>query len=80
MLLKALPPVCIKYTARGESRVANIAQGKAEHYTCHETLAISYILSYKQSGSALRALLYFTLREVLTKYTSSIYNYPTTVL
>ena len=25
VLLKALPPVCMKYTARGESRVANIA-------------------------------------------------------
>ena len=25
VILKALPPVCMKYTARGESRVANIA-------------------------------------------------------
>ena len=25
VLLKALPPVCMKYTARDESRVANIA-------------------------------------------------------
>ena len=25
LILKALPPVCMKYTARGESRVANIA-------------------------------------------------------
>ena len=25
VLLKALPPVCMKYTARGESQVANIA-------------------------------------------------------
>ena len=30
VLLKALPPVCMKYTARGESRVANIARGEAE--------------------------------------------------
>ena len=27
VLLKALPPVCIKYTAQGESRVTNIAWG-----------------------------------------------------
>ena len=80
MLLKALPPVCIKYTARGESQVANIAQDKMECYICHDTLAISYIISYKQSGSALRALLYFILGEVLTKYAFSFYNYPTTVL
>ena len=38
VLLKALPPVCMKYTARGESRVANIARGEAECYICHETL------------------------------------------
>ena len=25
VLLKALPPVCMKYTAQGEDRVANIA-------------------------------------------------------
>ena len=34
VLLKALPPVCMKYTARDESRVANIARGKAECYIC----------------------------------------------
>ena len=27
---RALPPVCMKYTARDESRVASIAQGEAE--------------------------------------------------
>ena len=27
VLLKALPPVCMKYTPQGESRVANIAGG-----------------------------------------------------
>ena len=32
VLLKALLPVCMKYTARGESRVANIAQGEAVLY------------------------------------------------
>ena len=43
VLLKALPPVCMKYTARGESRVANIARGEAECYICHETLTKSCI-------------------------------------
>ena len=48
VLLKALPPVCMKYTARDESRVANIARGEAECYICHKTLIKSCILSYKQ--------------------------------
>ena len=68
MLLKVLPPVCMKYTARGESRVANIAQGKAKCYICHETLTKSCILSYKLSGCALSVLLYFKhLKDVLTE-------------
>ena len=70
VILKALPPVCMKYTARGESRVANIAQG----YICHETLTKSCILSYKQSGSALSVLLYFTLKDVLTEGTPLKFN------
>ena len=61
VLLKALPPVCMKYTARDESQVANIARGEAECYICHKTLIKSCILSYKQSGSVLSVLLYFTL-------------------
>ena len=55
----------MKYTARGESRVANIARGEAECYICHETLTKSCILSYKRSGSALSVLLYFILKDVL---------------
>ena len=51
VLLKALPPVCMKYTAQDESRVANIARGEAQCYSCHETLIKSCILSFKQSGS-----------------------------
>ena len=43
VLLKALPPVCMKYTARDESRVANIARGEAECYICHKTLIKSCI-------------------------------------
>ena len=57
-LIKALPPVCMKYTAQDESQVANIARGEAERYICHKTLIKSYILSYKQ---CLSVLLYFTL-------------------
>ena len=36
VILKALPPVCMKYTARGESQVANIARGKTKCYICHK--------------------------------------------
>ena len=61
VLLKALPPVCMKYTAGDESRVVNIARGEAECYICHKTLIKSCILSYKRSGSVLSVLLYFTL-------------------
>ena len=60
----------MKYTARGESRVANIARG----YICQETLIKSCILSYKQSGSALSVLLYFTLKDVLTEDTPLKFN------
>ena len=70
VLLKALLPVCMKYTARDESRVANIARGEAECYICHKTLIKSCILSYKQSGSVLSVLLYFTLIKVSAKYNS----------
>jgi len=58
-LLKALPPVCMKYTARDESQVANIARGEGQCYICHKTLIKSCIFSYKQSGSVLSVLLYF---------------------
>ena len=51
----------MKYTAQGESRVANIARGEASQDS-HQEL---YIL-YKQSGSVLSVLLYFTLTKVST--------------
>ena len=41
--LKTLLPVCMKYTAQGESQVANIARGEAECYICHEILIRSCI-------------------------------------
>ena len=47
VLLIALPPVCMKYIAQDDSRVANIARGEAECYICHKTLINSCILSYK---------------------------------
>ena len=50
VLLKALPPVCMKYTARGESRVANIVQGEAECYICHETLTKSCIFHTNEAA------------------------------
>ena len=53
----------MKYTARDESQVANIARGEAECYICHETHQELYIL-YKRSGSVLSVLLYFTLTKV----------------
>ena len=43
----------MKYTARDENRVENIARDEAECYICHKTLIKSCILSYKQSGSVL---------------------------
>ena len=58
VLLEALPPVCMKYTAQDESRVVNIARGKAECYICHKTLIKSCIPSYKRSGSVLSLLYY----------------------
>ena len=48
VLLEALPPVCMKYTARDESRMANIAQGKAECYICHETHIKSCIDNFSE--------------------------------
>ena len=60
----------MEYTARDESRVANIARGEAEGYICHKTLTKSCILSYKQSGSILSVLLYFTLTKMSAKYSS----------
>ena len=53
----------MKYTAWGENRVANIAQGKAKYYFCQETLTKSYILLYKQIASVLSILLYLYLKK-----------------
>ena len=50
----------MKYTARGESRVAN--NSHQELYT------------FIQSGSVLSVLLYFTLKDVLTEDTPLKFN------
>ena len=50
VLLKALPPVYMKYTARGESQMANIARGEAECYICHETLTKSCIFHINEAA------------------------------
>ena len=44
VLFKALPPVCMKYTAQGQSGVAKIARGKVKCYICHKTLTKSRML------------------------------------
>ena len=44
VLLEALPPVCMKYTAQDESGVANITLGKTECYICHKTHQVLYTL------------------------------------
>ena len=56
----------MKYTARDESRVANIARSRVLYLSrdSHQEL---YIL-YKQSSSVLSVLLYFTLTKVSTKH------------
>ena len=68
-------PVCMKYAARGESQVVNVAWGKAECYICHETHTKSCILLYKQSSSALSILLYFTLWSAHANALNAYYNY-----
>ena len=40
----------MKYTAQGESQVANIAQDKAECYICHETFTKSYIFHTNEAA------------------------------
>ena len=46
LLLEALPPICMKYTAQDESRVASIVQGKAGCYISHTTLIKSSAVNF----------------------------------
>ena len=72
----------MKYTAQGESRVATKAQAKLRAIfvmlSAIFVMTLSpravYVLSYKQSGSALSVLLYFTLKDVLTEDTPLKFN------
>ena len=65
----------MKYTAGGESRVANIAGGEARVlYLSRDSHQELHILSYKRSGSALSVLLYFILKDVLTEDTPLKFN------
>ena len=66
VLLKALLPVCLKYTARDESRVASIARGEAECYICHDSHQELY--TFIQT----KWQVYFTLTKVSAKYSSLI--------
>ena len=50
----------MKYTARGESRVANIALRRSRVLYLSRDPHQELYLSYKQSVSALSVLLYFT--------------------
>ena len=61
MLLKVPPPVCMKYTTQGKSRVANIAQGEAKCYIYHQTLTKSCILHTNELAVLSSVLLHFTL-------------------
>ena len=59
----------MKYTARDESRVANIAQAKPSAIFVTRLSSRAIYFLFKQNGSLLSVLLYFTLTSV------SKYNY-----
>ena len=61
----------MKYTAQGESRVANIAQVKLSAIF---VTRLSPRVVYFQIGSALSVLLFFTLKDVLTEDTPLKFN------
>ena len=73
VLLKALLLVCMKYTAQGESQVANVAQARVLYLSqdSHQEL---YMCTFIKSGSALSVLLYFTLKDLLTENTPLKFN------
>ena len=59
VIVKALPRVCMKNTARGECRVVNTARGKAECCIYHEIPRVLCFL-HTSIGSALNGILYLT--------------------
>ena len=54
----------MEYTAPAESRVANIARGKARVLYLSQDPHLKLYISSKGSGSALSVLLHFTLKDV----------------
>ena len=54
----------MKYTAGDESRVANIARGKARVLYLSRDPHQELYISYKRSSSVLSVLLYFTPTDV----------------
>ena len=67
VLLKALPPVCMKYTASDESRVANIAEAKPRVLYLSRDSHQELYTSIQTSGSALSVLLYFTPKNCVNR-------------
>ena len=62
---------CTCHKGRSPSAIF-VTKGEAQCYICHKTLIKSYIFSYKQSGSVLSVLLYFTLTKVSVRYSSLV--------
>ena len=54
----------MEYTAPAESRVVNIARGKARVLYLSQDPHLKLYISSKGSGSALSVLLHFTLKDV----------------
>ena len=67
VLLKVLPPVCMKYTARDESRAANIALGFASCYICHKTLIKSCILYTNEAAVFFKCFIVFYTYQTVNK-------------
>ena len=70
VILKALPLVCMKYTARGESRVANIAKPSAIFVTrLSQEELYTFIQTKWQCFKC-----FCTLKDVLTEDTPLKFN------
>ena len=78
MEYQALLPVCMKYPARVESHITNIAQGKAS--AIFVSRLFPRVKYFMQRSYSYCVLLYFTLKEMLTKYTSLKFITPSTYL
>ena len=72
VLLKALPPVCMKYTAQDESQVANIARGTYSMRQKGVSSRAVYFHINEVASSVSSVLLYFALIKVSTEYSSLV--------